>query len=117
MSTYTAKQRKEIVETLQAAKEYLCKNNKGVSRLMYICLCIDTARVNKKCTEQGAILTRNIIMDRLGFNFSVLSWLKNNVSSFNSDTDHMDEAAFVEQLQLYRHRWVDSMIAEFKGQQ
>lgn len=110
MTTYTKTQRKEIYKQLVAAKTHLVKEfpytwEGNSDKSEYICFAVDIA-MGHSPGRGGTYSAKEVIMDRLGGYATVNGWLCKNISGF--------EYATMDDIQAYRHRWLDALIEEFK---
>lgn len=55
----------------------------------------------------------DIIQDRIDYEHTIEIWLRKNVDGYKDWYYEASDAKVEEQLQAYRHRWLDSLIEEF----
>ena len=100
---------KEIAAVFKEAKKYLARSW-AASKNMYICIAIDeVGRRNHRLFDSCSCAIK-IINERLDGKVGVGTWLKDN--GFITDDD-LRNMKYREQLQEYRHSWLDSLIKEF----
>lgn len=100
----TKKQRVGIARALRAAKPYLWDGHGDFvpyGRCMYIC---DAVRATSK--QEIADLTKAMISERLGYEFSLESWLVNLGGAASKQVVQP-------YLQAHRLAWLDQLIEEF----
>lgn len=100
---------KSIAKALRAAKKNLRTGQPTVrlsAKMNHICFALDEAASNDQCSYDDAELARQLIMSRLHPWHTVKQWLDREVGV---PPEHLTN----EQVQVYRHRWVDSLIKEF----
>lgn len=107
--TYTKKNRALIHAALVAAKPRL-RTRQRDTRVTHICFAI--AFPGEKRTA-GQRMAQNMIMSRLRQWSSVGSWLVHKVPGFDEWVEHASERQYYDNLQAYRHRWLDALIEEF----
>jgi hypothetical protein len=100
---------KEIAAVFKEAKKYLA-TSKGDNKTTYICIAINEVSDTKYRLFNSCVCARSIINERLGESFTVGSWLAHNGFITNND---FNDRKYQNQLQKYRHRWLDSLIEEF----
>jgi len=99
---------KEIAAVFKEAKQYLATSEsdaKNLSKTFYICLAITQVSDVNHRQWYSCSKAKNIIDERLDGEYTVGTWLK--VNGFIKNTTNIN------QLQKYRHRWLDSLIKEF----
>ena len=102
--------RQEIAEIFRQAKKVLAKNrsdcdyrfNGGSPHEEFICHAIE--RVGRYSYYRDPALA--VIQSRLGDVLSLESWVIRNVPSAGYPVDK-------DEMQAYRHRWLDALIEEF----
>lgn len=108
---YSKEQYAGMAEALRQAKRYLLTGNKAHRRWSgktpYICFALSDAASAGDASWVHADFAKRVINRRLGRFPTVAHWLFargviDAVSPFTRD------------LQDYRHRWVDALIAEFE---
>lgn len=105
---------KQIVTALKAAKKYLATNSEQVHsyrKTKYICFALGNAEYHRKCGSSSMLAAQEIIMFRLGrrkngIAYDVEFYLKNKVKV-------PKKLLTVDNIQAFRHRWLDSLIVEF----
>jgi hypothetical protein len=97
---YTPKQRRQIVEALKACKQYLWDGERDVGDKAY-CICFALRRT----FLHGAYLAVDVIDARIGEGNSLGRWLRYRGIPWKELTD--------DNMQAYRHAWVDQLIEEF----
>jgi hypothetical protein len=96
---YTALQRAEIAEAFKAAKPHLDEYD-------FICIALQVAGRRNRSIEAACHLAEREVMHRLFGENTVTTWLVHNGC--------IEESAEAYSMLLpYRHRWLDSLIAEF----
>lgn len=105
-----------IVQTLKAAKRYLW-NGKSFNSAdnKYICHAILAVR---GATDNDKKLTRSVVMNRLGMcDFSTRRPFENRtVTCWLKEVAKIDSSLLTtENVQAYRHRWIDELIKEFSA--
>lgn len=101
---------KEIAAVFKEAKKYLATSKsdaENVSKTFYICIAITKVSDADYRQWDSCSKAKNIIDERLDGKYTVGSWLA--VNGFIKSTAF----ANINQLQKYRHRWLDSLIKEF----
>jgi hypothetical protein len=96
---------KEIAAVFKEAKKYLSLNGSG-SKYIYICMAINEVAVKDSTQWVKYRRAKEIIDERLGGACTVVSWLQKNNLIKKDNVDY-------DQVQQYRHRWLDSLIKEF----
>ena len=96
------------------AKKLLAKDRAELNsgKLRYICYAIDVAAIPGKKKKEALL---DLIQERLGLCPDLESWLqvKHSITrKYISDATYDD---YIDNLQLTRHAWIDSMIAEFQA--
>lgn len=97
-----------VANVLRAAKPFLFTDIGLYGRTEYICHAVG----NTKYSETTKLGVMNIIVGRLGktkagvFNHDVESWLRQVLKVPNRDMTF-------ENVQNFRHRWLDSLVEEF----
>jgi len=100
---------KEIAAVFKEAKKYLATSEndaQNVSKTFYICIAINTVSDINHRQWYSCSKAKDIIDERLDGEYTVGTWLK--VNGFIKTTSNN-----INQLQKYRHRWLDSLIKEF----
>lgn len=105
---------------LRCAKKYLWDAETNLwdhdDKYSHICNALNEAHNNKEITYKALISTRSVIMRRLSPSVSVAEWLEKNVGvRYFSGYIARDHKFWSQQIQAYRHRWVDALIEEFKA--
>lgn len=103
-------ERKEISEIFRQAKKVLAKDLSDCSYLVnghtqyeeYICHAIE--KVGRFDRYRGPALA--VIHDRLDNVYSLETWVISNIPGMYFPVDK-------DELQAYRHRWLDALIEEF----
>ncbi len=104
-------ERKEIAEIFRQAKTILAKDRYDCSSYRvnghtqyetYICHAIE--KVGRFARYRDPALA--VIQDRLGNVCSLESWVICNIPSIHFPVDE-------DEMQAYRHRWLDALIEEF----
>lgn len=95
---YTPEERKQIASALRGAKKRL-RSGAETNKTPFICWALP-------CSKAG-YNTRREIMRRLGGAATVKGWLQNNYHIYSGQYISREE------IQAYRHRWVDALIEEF----
>lgn len=102
---------KQIADVFRASKNFLIRDSTDENwryRTPYICCAIADVR---GYTAASKIAATAVISKRLGNQPTVRSWLiDKGYFTKNTFAYHADMA---QQIQLYRHRWLDSLIEEF----
>jgi hypothetical protein len=112
MNKYTAAQRKIIHNHLVKAKPWLWDGQKSTRKfkIEYICWAISRGVGGLSIYPLDVKMTMKMIQDRLGkyngYQLEVETYLM-----YILNIDHMLMTG--ENLQAYRHRWLDSLIKEF----
>ena len=96
------RERLAIAQALKNAKPHLSWGNDQLEE--FICFTIELGNVKHRA---AARMAKHVIMERLDGFFTAEDWLKHNVGC-----DKVNRAGR-KALQSWRHRWVDSLIAEF----
>lgn len=96
--------RKQIAEAFKAAKPYLKKGEipESPNDCTFICFALAYCKAPAHATDAAA----EVIMERLYPCSSVYGWLQQHAGVPGVDITP-------ENLQKYRHRWLDSLIEEF----
>lgn len=94
----------EISKAFEAAKGHLPY---GRLTLPYICVALDRAQWFGQISEKTREEAQKIIADRIAPYFVVEEWLEAYVEGYIP-------VGAEEIVQAYRHRWLDSLIEEFK---
>jgi hypothetical protein len=97
---------KQIAVIFKEAKKYLALNCSD-SKYSYICMAIDEVAVKDSKQWENCVRAKFIISERLNGKYTVREWLIANGFRTSDDEIHSD------QMQKYRHRWLDSLIKEF----
>lgn len=108
--TYTPKNRALIHAALVDAKSRL---SIGVNDLgtTYICWAICHPY---EMSTPGQRMAQNMIMSRIKGYGTVSAWLAHNtLGSFREWMREVRSEQYVDAIQAYRHRWLDSLIEEF----
>ena len=105
---------------LRCAKKYLWDAKYHLwyheDKYPHICNALEEAHINNEITYKALIKARSVIMRRLAPSISVADWLERNVGiTHYSKYSVRDHAFWTQQLQAYRHRWVDALIKEFEA--
>ncbi len=102
-----AKKRAELCNAFREAKKYLWDGSLPVAReTTFICWAIGAAWQRQGITESARDRALQLIHSRLDGYGTVISWLCN--------TTDIDAHQYRSEIQQeYRHRWLDSLIAEF----
>lgn len=100
---------KEIAVVFKKAKKYLAKSWPE-SKNIYICIAINEVMNRNHVLCNSCTAAKTIIAQRLEGSPTVGSWLKDNGFITSSSFTHTNSQ---NQLQEYRHRWLDSLIKEF----
>lgn len=98
---YTKEQKAALVRAFKGAKKHLWNGQREEWYIheQYICMAISYAYVSKAAKD----MAREVIFKRLNGSVTVGQWLIKR--GFFPQTQ--------QQLQDYRHRWLDALIAEF----
>ena len=103
---------------LRCAKAYLWDGTGALwhqrNQFPFICAALAQAYENKEITYKTLINTRSVIMRRLSPSVSVSEWLDENIGFGYKYYNLRDHAFWTQQIQAYRHRWVDALIIEFE---
>ncbi len=104
---------------LRCAKAYLW-DGKGrlwdhIDQYPFICAALAQAHTNGEITYKTLIKARSVIMRRLAPCPSVPVWLDTSVGFDYKYYSVRNHAFWTQQIQAYRHRWVDALIEEFKA--
>lgn len=100
-ATYTEEQRAALAAAFKAAKLYLDDHG-------FLCCALDKASRVDHTLKAACDLAAILISSRLRGAYTVTTWLV--------DEGHASEAASGStDLLPYRHRWLDSLIAEFSN--
>lgn len=105
----------ELVNAFKAAKRYLWAGKTQtvpVLETQFICMASGMAEKYDWITEQARRRAKAIVIKRLEGEFTVADWLvrkgciarRNRLALTNLQQ---------QQIQEYRHRWLDALIAEF----
>lgn len=110
MRTYTDYERRHIANAFRIAKELLW-DGLGPCRPWaserYICTALAVAQTVSPIRLFGCVNAKNIIAERMGSSVVTLeSWL-------SSYANVPEEQLTDENMQAYRNRWLDALIAEF----
>ena len=100
---------KEIAAVFKEAKKYLATSEndaQNVSKTFYICIAITKVSDINHSQWDRCSRAKSIINERLAGEYTVGTWLK--VNGFIKSTNTP-----INQIQKYRHRWLDSLIKEF----
>lgn len=101
-------QKEMIRNALVAAKQYLAEDEEELhSKEEFICIAITDAATYRKCTEIEADLAEQLIMSRIGENYTAEGWLERKIGKKTV------LVAGRTAVQQWRHRWLDSLIGEF----
>jgi hypothetical protein len=103
---YTKEQRKEIADAFSWAKVFLNDDNYSPFKEDFICFSINRACVANVMFPSTASTIKSIISSRLGSYHTVVDFLCNTLKINEEEISYED-------LQTYRHRWLDSLIEEF----
>ena len=122
MKTYSVSERKQIAQVFKEAKKYLWDGagDRNYFINKFICLAIKRSlkfNINTQY-EEAAYEALQIIEERLDGFSTVGEWLwqKGGVDTSFFDVSSRNQKNYVfRQLQLYRHRWLDSLIKEFSN--
>ena len=96
---------KQIAEVFIKAKEQLCSEGGYTYKTNYICFAISYSMFGTTAARAAA---RKVIAKRLGRCNTVTAWL-----CVNKHITENDFKGKSQQIQQYRHRWLDSLIEEF----
>ena len=83
----------------------------------YICWAVEDAGsylVGSK-TDPVVVGIKRRIMDRID-RCTVEDWLEDHISGFKEWRESVSTEFYNYQLQQYRHRWLDSLIAEYEAE-
>jgi hypothetical protein len=100
--------RQQIHKALKAAKPFLSKTHQCGDKEEFICHALERL---DEANEVGGELATEMIMERIGlWNHTLENWIRAKIGN-----DKVDAAMDINRdaLQQYRHRWLNSMIAEF----
>lgn len=94
--------RERIASAFRAAKPFLSlkATTKGVP---YICWALEDAKDANKISRYDEWAAKDVVMGRIHPYVTVDEWL----------TDELNVTPTDNQLQEYRHRWLDALIEEF----
>ena len=110
MKTYTDYERRHIASAFKNAKEFLWDGLGTCQPLAserYICAALTRAQTVSQIRLFGCVNARNIIAERMNSRARTLElWLSIRA---NVPTEQLSD----ENMQAYRHRWLDALIAEF----
>lgn len=108
MPHYTKKQRASLAKAFKAAKSFLYKGPPYTSRdkTAHICFAIEHACHVGRLTVDESELSRAHIRLLLGNNGTVSGWLRDHL-------DVQESERTSENVQQFRHRWLDALIKEF----
>lgn len=113
MTTYTKKERKIICSVLKRAKAFVKTSedirNPTAGKIRAICFAIDLI---PGLERNHNYLVTDMIADRLEPATFVEEWLSKNVPAYKKRHDSFD-VTLPEDVQDYRHRWLDALIEEF----
>ncbi len=102
---------KEIAVVFKKAKKHLSLTCSG-SKQIYICMAINEVAIKDITQWVNCHRAKEIIDERLGGAVTVFSWLR--VNNFIKDNNFIKkDNVDYDQIQQYRHRWLDSLIKEF----
>lgn len=104
---------KEIAVIFKEAKKYLAKCLDD-NLPNYICFAIDKVAENNHTKRHSCSRAKRIINERLGKSFTVFNWLVSNGFMKENNFEDINHHEH-DQLQKYRHRWLDSLIKEFSA--
>ena len=109
---YTPEQLASMHKAFKAAKKYLNTGVPNDKTHSFICLAIFIARDREGINHYDAVLATKHIGKCIGPSSpTVSSWLWNNVPEIRT----MKDASFChQQIQAYRHRWLDHLIEQTK---
>jgi hypothetical protein len=99
------KDRKKIAQVFKEAKKHLWDGNEGSAGRVCICFAIDTA-VTDCYSSRSAI---RIVMNRLSGEPTVRRYLSILAERGIVKPEHLTD----ENIQMFRHRWLDALIKEF----
>ena len=101
--------RKQIAAAFKAAKRHLqgpCRRGEELTKTHMICYALNQSERRGQASRKTIDAAKRVIMRRLSPCFSCGTWLQNTQGvparhlTFNN-------------LQAYRHRWLDALIEEF----
>ncbi len=108
-SEWSANQRKGISMALKAAVGHLRVSDRdAVAGCQHICYALDHAARANPYLMYHADDARTVIRNRLGRHTTVDAWLMNELKV-------PIEQLVIENLQAYRHRWLQALIEEFSN--
>lgn len=96
---YTPKQRAAMAEAFKAAQKYLPKQH-------YLCFSLSKAGEVNPSIRTACAMAQKEVRRRIRPHTVVNSWLKKQ--------GHCATTSY-EDMKVYRHRWLDSLIAEFSN--
>ena len=103
---------------LAAAKPYLgWKQYKGQR---YLCLALESAWYHRKFSKRDLRLAKGMIAEKLDGSTTLEEWLEKHHNIVELDYPYGSWAAemeyenYLSKMQVTRHAWVDSMIAEYQ---
>jgi len=111
MTTKAAAERKALRQAFKAAKIYLATNSEEIDgakprREEFICCSVDQAHFNGHISQESAHRAEALIMNRIYPSVTACQWL---AAELGVDMMHLEE----DDVQQWRHRWLDSLIQEF----
>lgn len=99
--------RRQIRDTLVAAKSHVATKANQPGKLQYICWAFDRSVSLGEIPYMAKFDAREMIHERLGNYYCIEEWLEANVG--RTKVRKAGKTA----VQEYRHRWLDAMIKEF----
>ncbi len=111
MTTKAAARRKLLRQAFKAAKIYLARNGADIQSRKpadeeFICSSLDRAHLNGHISRETADLASDMIMERIWPSVTACRWIQQATGlSYSSMTE--------DDVQQWRHRWLDSLIWEF----
>lgn len=108
--TLTTKDKQNIVEALQEAKKILWDGNLRKGTEKFICICLEDVRQQNPQLNAGGMLAQGIVQSRVTESSGGFSTIENYLAKvLNINYETLDQR----DIQEFRHRWVDHLIAEF----
>lgn len=105
----------EIVKALQAAKRRVW-DGRSSGMQFYICYALDTVEHLGEASKEGAKAAKELIASKLGSENETLRWwVGQNIelSLFKGRYEKSHQIP-TEEMQAYRHAWIDAMIHELR---
>ena len=98
--------RKSIRKALKTAKPFLSPAFLCSNKRQFICHALEDA-VGRGITYREMALAKRMIMNRLGEHYCIESFLEATIGKVSYEARNRDD------VQKYRHRWLDALAKEF----